>query len=70
MHYNVQVSLFSYIIRNDVCRNDTLIDARIHYLVQAWEGKAYDYCMENLKSMGFPVDRLAFDPELVICLFL
>jgi len=41
----------------------------IYGLVQAWEGKAYDYCMENLKSMGFPVDGLAFDPELVICLF-
>jgi len=38
----------------------------MHYNVMAWEGKAYDYCMENLKSMGFPVDGLAFDPELVI----
>ncbi|RZB91132.1 hypothetical protein D0Y65_023506 [Glycine soja] len=33
----------------------------------AWEGRAYDYCMENLKNMGFPVDGLAFHPELVIC---
>jgi hypothetical protein len=23
--------------------------------------------MENLKNMGFPVDGLAFDPDLVIC---
>lgn len=43
---------------------------QIYCLVQAWEGRAYDYCMENLKSMGFPVDGLSFDPELVICLFL
>ncbi|KAG8499498.1 hypothetical protein CXB51_006064 [Gossypium anomalum] len=38
----------------------------IHYNVMAWEGRAYDYCMENLKSMGFPVEGLAFDPDLVI----
>ncbi|OIW18792.1 hypothetical protein TanjilG_13544 [Lupinus angustifolius] len=38
----------------------------IHYNVMAWEGRAYDYCMENLKNMGFPVDGLAFDPNLVI----
>ncbi|KAJ6722174.1 5'-NUCLEOTIDASE DOMAIN-CONTAINING [Salix viminalis] len=29
-------------------------------------GRAYDYCLENLRSMGFPVDGLAFDPDLVI----
>lgn len=38
----------------------------IHYNVMAWEGRAYDYCMENLKNVGFPVDGLAFDPNLVI----
>ncbi|KAF7837632.1 5'-nucleotidase domain-containing protein 4-like [Senna tora] len=38
----------------------------MHYNVMAWEGRAYDYCMENLKNMGFPVDGLAFDPDLVI----
>ncbi|KAL8244441.1 hypothetical protein R6Q59_010699 [Mikania micrantha] len=38
----------------------------MHYNVMAWEGRAYDYCMENLKKVGFPVDGLAFDPELVI----
>ncbi|WZZ01453.1 hypothetical protein YC2023_073781 [Brassica napus] len=38
----------------------------MHYNVMAWEGRAYDYCMENLKNMGFPVDGLSFDPELVI----
>ncbi|QCE13639.1 5'-nucleotidase [Vigna unguiculata] len=38
----------------------------VHYNVKAWEGLAYDYCMENLKKMGFPVDGLTFDPDLVI----
>lgn len=38
----------------------------MHYNVMAWEGRAYDYCMVNLRNMGFPVDGLAFDPELVI----
>ncbi|KAJ9181727.1 hypothetical protein P3X46_005791 [Hevea brasiliensis] len=38
----------------------------IHYNVMAWEGRAYDYCMDNLRNMGFPVDGLAFDPDLVI----
>ncbi|OVA16638.1 HAD-superfamily hydrolase [Macleaya cordata] len=38
----------------------------IHYNVMAWEGRAYDYCLDNLRSMGFPVDGLEFDPNLVI----
>ncbi|GAB2265537.1 hypothetical protein Dimus_000585 [Dionaea muscipula] len=38
----------------------------MHYNVMAWEGRAYDYCMENLRNMGFPVDGLSFDPNLVI----
>ncbi|XP_068663269.1 uncharacterized protein [Aristolochia californica] len=38
----------------------------IHYDVMAWEGRAYDYCMANLNSMGFPVEGLRFDPDLVI----
>ncbi|KAK9288830.1 hypothetical protein L1049_017295 [Liquidambar formosana] len=38
----------------------------MHYNVMAWEGRAYDYCMDNLRNMGFPVDGLAFDPNLVI----
>ncbi|KAG0496490.1 hypothetical protein HPP92_001181 [Vanilla planifolia] len=38
----------------------------VHYNVMAWEGRAYDHGMENLKSMGFPVDGLKFDPNLVI----
>uniref|UniRef100_A0A803Q4L0 5'-nucleotidase domain-containing protein 4 n=1 Tax=Cannabis sativa TaxID=3483 RepID=A0A803Q4L0_CANSA len=38
----------------------------MHYNVMAWEGRAYDYCMDNLRKVGFPVDGLAFDPDLVI----
>ncbi|PKA62296.1 hypothetical protein AXF42_Ash016088 [Apostasia shenzhenica] len=38
----------------------------VHYNVMAWEGRAYDYGMANLESMGFPVDGLKFDPNLVI----
>lgn len=38
----------------------------MHYNVMAWEGRAYDYCMENLKNVGFPVDGLSFDQDLVI----
>ncbi|KAK1292658.1 hypothetical protein QJS10_CPB17g00869 [Acorus calamus] len=38
----------------------------IHYNVMAWEGRAYDYGMDNLRGMGFPVDGLQFDPDLVI----
>ncbi|CAO2821701.1 unnamed protein product [Amaranthus hypochondriacus] len=38
----------------------------MHYNVMAWEGRAYDYCLDNLRNMGFPVDGLAFDPNLVI----
>jgi hypothetical protein len=34
--------------------------------MQAWEGRAYDYGMDNLRSMGYPVDGLEFDPDLVI----
>ncbi|KAG5539851.1 hypothetical protein RHGRI_020164 [Rhododendron griersonianum] len=40
----------------------------MHYNVMAWEGRAYDYCMDNLKSMGFPIGGLAFDPDLVMSL--
>ncbi|GKD62851.1 5'-nucleotidase domain-containing protein 4 isoform X1 [Tanacetum coccineum] len=36
----------------------------MHYNVMAWEGRAYDYCMENLKTVGFPVIRgLVIDKE-------
>ncbi|XP_057958916.1 uncharacterized protein LOC131151651 isoform X3 [Malania oleifera] len=38
----------------------------MHYNVMAWEGRAYDYCMDNLRNMGFPVNGLAFDPNLMV----
>lgn len=38
----------------------------IHYNVNAWEGRAYEYAKENLRSRGFPVEGLKFDPNLVI----
>eukprot|EP00250_Pteridium_aquilinum_P031258 c43316_g1_i1 orf=188-2182(+) len=38
----------------------------IHYNVNAWEGRAYEYGMDNLRSMGYAVEGLSFDPDLVI----
>ncbi|CAI5971621.1 unnamed protein product, partial [Closterium sp. NIES-65] len=38
----------------------------IHYNVNAWEGRAYDYAMENLRAKGYPTEELRFDPDLVI----
>lgn len=38
----------------------------IHYDINAWEGKAYEYGMAQLRALGCPVDGLRFDPELVI----
>uniref|UniRef100_A0A8R7TTS1 Cytosolic purine 5'-nucleotidase n=1 Tax=Triticum urartu TaxID=4572 RepID=A0A8R7TTS1_TRIUA len=43
-----------------------LSDLGIADPLTAWEGRAYDYGMANLKSMGFLVDDLEFDPDLVI----
>ena len=34
-------------------------------MLQAWEGRAYEYGMNNLRAMGYPVDGLKFDPDLV-----
>ncbi|GJN06146.1 hypothetical protein PR202_ga23846 [Eleusine coracana subsp. coracana] len=45
-----------------------IIGSNVVIFMQAWEGRAYDYGMENLKSMGFPVDDLQFDPDLVVLL--
>jgi HAD superfamily 5'-nucleotidase-like hydrolase len=38
----------------------------IHYNVDAWEGKAYDYIKQGLLRAGFPVEDLQFDPDSVI----
>lgn len=37
----------------------------IHYDVNAWEGKAFYYMLQNLQSMGCPTEGLRFDPSLV-----
>jgi hypothetical protein len=37
----------------------------IHYNVRQWEGRAYEYGMDNLRRQGYPVEGLEFDPDLV-----
>jgi HAD superfamily 5'-nucleotidase-like hydrolase len=37
----------------------------IHYNMKAWEGRAYSYIQERLSALGWPVDDLAFDHDLV-----
>jgi 5'-nucleotidase len=37
----------------------------VHYKVEIWERRAYEYARIRLGERGFPVDRLEFDPELV-----
>ena len=38
----------------------------VHYDVNAWERRAYEYGMSSLGELGFPVEGLHFDPNLVI----
>lgn len=38
----------------------------IHYDVNAWERRAYEYGLGYLRSEGIPVEGLSFDPSLVI----
>lgn len=38
----------------------------IHYHVEEWERRAYEYLRERLQSWGWPVEGLTFDPEMVI----
>lgn len=38
----------------------------VHYDVNAWEGRAYDFAMRSLASVGCPTEGLQFDPNLVI----
>jgi len=37
----------------------------IHYKVVEWEGRAYYYAKQNLMQVGFPVDDVKFNPDLV-----
>lgn len=38
----------------------------IHYHVRAWEERAYAYIKERLLALGWPVEGLRFQPELVM----
>lgn len=38
----------------------------IHYRVEAWEQRAYEFIRDGLTAEGWPVAHLRFDPELVI----
>ncbi|MDX1439313.1 MAG: HAD-IG family 5'-nucleotidase [Rubricoccaceae bacterium] len=37
----------------------------LHYHVALWEERAYSYVKNGLTALGWPVDHLVFDPELV-----
>ena len=37
----------------------------IHYLVEAWERKAYEHMLHRLGERGWPIDGLTFDPSFV-----
>lgn len=37
----------------------------IHYHVEEWERRAYEYLKLNFASLGWPVEDLVFDPELI-----
>lgn len=70
MHYNVIVSISSIYLHNEyveifILQNGIVCCLKWISISQAWEGRAYDYCMDNLRKVGFPVDGLAFDPDLV-----
>ena len=38
----------------------------VHYRVDEWERRAYSYIRRKLLALGLPVERLEFDPDLVI----
>lgn len=38
----------------------------IHYRVEEWERRAYEHIRQRLRSRGWPVEDLTFDPDLVI----
>ena len=38
----------------------------IHYRVEEWERRAFEYTRENLAVVGWPVKHLEFDPTLVM----
>jgi 5'-nucleotidase len=38
----------------------------VHYRVEAWERHAYEHLRRRLASLGWPVEGLRFDPELMV----
>lgn len=38
----------------------------IHYNVEAWEGRAFDYLKQRLLEQGWPVEEVTFDPTQAI----
>ncbi len=38
----------------------------VHYRMESWEQRAYNYIKEGLRTAGWPLDDLLFDPELVM----
>jgi hypothetical protein len=53
-------------LRSIKCIGYDLDYTLIHYDVEAWEGRAYEYGLEALRAAGVPVDGLKFDSSLVI----
>jgi len=38
----------------------------VHYKVEHWERRAYEYIQRKLDERGWPVGQLSFDPELIL----
>ena len=38
----------------------------VHYHVDVWEERAYEYSRQGLLALGWPVETLQFDPSAVI----
>lgn len=38
----------------------------VHYKVEAWEARAYEHTRRNLARLGWPVENLRFDPNMVM----
>jgi hypothetical protein len=53
-------------LRSIKCIGFDLDYTLLHYDVEAWEGRAYEYGLESLRQQGVPVDGLRFDSSLVI----
>lgn len=74
IHYNVNVSVSPTEILLYFGKHFSFVTAAMfqscnilicQFKYQAWEGRAYEYGMDNLRSMGYSVEGLSFDPDLV-----